>query len=51
MKSRKITVKVKNKELDALENFLVIKMSKKNKKKAKKQCIKLWAKLVKKYDE
>ena len=51
MKSRKITVKVKNKELDALENFLVIKISKKDKKKAKKQCIKLWGKLVKKYDE
>ena len=48
---KNITIKVKNKELDALENYLMIKLSKKEKKKAKKQCVKLWGKLVREYDK
>jgi hypothetical protein len=48
---REINVKVKNNELDALENYLMIKLSKKEKKKAKKRCIKLWGKLVREYDK
>ena len=44
--------KVKNKELDALEDFLVIQFNtKKEKEKARKRCVKLWGKLVRKYDE
>jgi len=38
---KKIKVKVRNKELNALEDYLVIKLSKKDKKKAKKLCINL----------
>ena len=52
MKSRKITVKVKNKELNAFEDFLVVKFkTKKEKEKARKRCLKLWGKLVRKYDK
>ena len=50
--SRKITVKVKNKELDALEDYLMIKFkTKKDKEKARKRCIKLWGKLSREYDK
>ena len=48
---KKITIKVKNKELNALENYLVMEMTKKQKKKAKRLCLTLWGKLVKQYDK
>ena len=47
----KITVKIKNEELDALENMLVLKRTKKEKKQDRKLCIKLWAKLCKEFDK
>lgn len=52
MKSKKITVKVKNKELDALEDFLTIEFkNKKDEEKARKRCLELWGRLVRKYDK
>ena len=51
MGSRKITIKVENKELDAFEDFLTIKMSKEKKKKVKKRCLNLLIKLIHEYDK
>lgn len=50
-KEKKITVTVKNKQLDALEDLLYCELTDEQKIKQTKQAKKLWAALVKAYDK
>jgi len=52
MKSKKISVKVKNKELDALEDLLTMDYEgdEKKKEKHRKLALNLWARICKEYD-
>ena len=49
--SRKITVKIHNSELDAIEDYLMIKLTKKQRKQARKKILNLWGKLCRKFDK
>ena len=49
--SKKIKVKVRNKELNALEDYLMIKQSEKKRKKSKKIVVDLLIKLIHEYDK
>ena len=49
--SKRITVKVKNKELNALEDYLTIEMTDAKRKKCRNLILDLWARLCGKYDE
>jgi hypothetical protein len=49
-KRRNITIAVSNSELNAMENFLVCKLSDKKKEKYRKKCIKIWGRLVREWD-
>ena len=49
--SKKIKVKVRNKELNALEDYLWVIQSKKKKRKSKKLCVDLLIKLIHEYDK
>jgi len=52
MKSKKIKIRVKDKELNALEDFLMIEFNnKEDEEKASKRCLMLWCRLVRKYDK
>lgn len=46
-----ITISVSNKELNALEQLLTVKLSEKDYEARRKTCIKLWGKLVKEFDK
>ena len=50
-KEKKITVAIKNKHLDALEDLLYCVNTKEEKEKYTKQAKKLWTALVKTYDK
>lgn len=50
-KEKKITVTIKNKHLDALEDLLYFKNTKEKTEKATKLAKKLWTVLVKAYDK
>lgn len=49
-KQKTITVKIRNKHLDALEDLLFAELTEEQKEKNIKQATKLWKTLVKKYD-
>ncbi len=51
MKSKKITITVKNKHLNALEDLLFCDLPEGKKLKYTKRAKKLWTALVKKYDK
>lgn len=51
MKQKLITVKIQNKQLDALEDLLFCELSKTEKEKAIKDAKKLWQVLVEAFDE
>lgn len=50
-KEKKITVKVKNKQLDTLEDLLFAELTDEETTRKKEQVKKLWAALVKAYDK
>lgn len=50
-KQKKISVTVKNKHLDALEDLLYCELTDEQKVKYKKQAKKLWTAIVKAYDK
>lgn len=50
-KEKKITITVKNKHLDALEDLLYCNLTEDKKEKYSKQVKKLWTVLVKAYDK
>jgi len=50
-KERTIRVKVKNKQLNALEDLLYVELSEEQKEKYIKKAKKLWGKLVRAYDQ
>ena len=50
-KEKKITVTIKNRQLDALEDLLYFVNTKEEKEKYTKQAKKLWTALVKAYDK
>lgn len=49
-KYRKITISISNDELNILEDYLVCKLSKNDKEKYRKKCIKIWGRLVKEWN-
>ena len=53
MKYKKVTVKMSNEELDALEDYLVCDFGNKkdDKEKCRKRALKLWMKIVKEFDK
>jgi len=48
---KKITIYVKNKELDAMEDIIVTKLSAKRRKELTPLALALWGRLVKAYDK
>jgi hypothetical protein len=50
-KIRKIKIKVRNSELDALEDLLFSELSESERKKLTKKCLKLFGRLVEKFDK
>jgi hypothetical protein len=50
MNKKRITIEITNEELDALENYLVGKLTWEETSKYRDICIDLWSKLCKEYD-
>lgn len=50
-RSRKITVKIRNSELDAIEDYLMVKLTKKQRREARNKILNLWGRLCGKFDK
>lgn len=50
-KYRKITISVSNDELNALEDYLVCKLTEEQREKYRRKCLSIWHRLVKEWDK